>query len=332
MRFRWVCPLCARVASVGQPRSPLPLLAIIGPTASGKSSLAVDVAVALGAEGVACEIISCDAMQLYRGMDIGTAKITPVEASGVPHHLLGVWSPSAEASVREYQRLAREAIEDCHRRGALAMLVGGSGLYFSSVAYRFEFPGHDQELRQRLEREFEEKGLEPLVSRLAEADAEAVGHIDLKNPRRVIRALEVIALSGQSPELALRARGELWYQPTVIWGLGWSREALIERIDQRVRGMFDQGLVAEVSHLLAGEEGLSHTARQAIGYREVIEYLEGKISLAEAEHAVASHTRRYARKQLSWFRRDSLIEWLEADSPDLSALLVSRIRAMLQRG
>ena len=305
----------------------MPLLVIVGPTGSGKSSIAVDLARELSRKGITAEIVSADAMQLYRGMDVGTAKITREEASGVPHHLLDVWEPTDEASVQDYQERARTVISDCFDRGVLPILVGGSGLYVSSVIFQFDFPGTDDDIRARLEAELERDGLVSLAQRLVEVDPDAAEGIDLNNPRRVVRALEVWEITGELPTIGLQARGELWHQPTLTVGVEWPRDELVERIDTRVSQMWNRGLVDEVRALHdAGE--LGKTAGQAIGYREVVDFLNGDITEAEAKEAVAQHTRRYARKQMSWFRRDSSIHWVDPTEGDPVAMMVQAVTAL----
>jgi tRNA dimethylallyltransferase len=299
----------------------VPLVAIVGPTGSGKSGIGVELALALQEDGQAAEIVSADAMQLYSGMDIGTAKVTEEEMKGVTHHLLDVWRPSTDASVQDYQERARAAIEQCFSRGVIPILVGGSGLYLSSVLYHFEFPGTDEEIRQRLEHELEHDGLVALAARLVEKDPEAATEVDLNNPRRVVRALEVIEITGMPITPGLKARGQLWHEPSVIVGIEWDRDELIERIDQRVELMWARGLVEEVRRLLSASPGLGKTAAQAIGYREVLDFLDGEIDEAEAKELVAQHTRRYARKQMSWFRRDSAIQWFDGSKPDIAATI-----------
>ena len=305
----------------------MPLLVIVGPTGSGKSSIAVDLARELSRKGITAEIVSADAMQLYRGMDVGTAKITREEASGVPHHLLDVWEPTDEASVQDYQERARTVIRECFDRGVLPILVGGSGLYVSSVIFQFDFPGTDDDIRARLEAELERDGVASLAQRLVEVDPDAAEGIDLNNPRRVVRALEVWEITGELPTIGLQARGELWHQPTLTVGVEWPRDELVERIDSRVSQMWNRGLVDEVRALHdAGE--LGKTAGQAIGYREVVDFLNGDITEAEAKEAVAQHTRRYARKQMSWFRRDSSIHWVDPTEGDPVAMMVQAVIAL----
>ena len=294
-----------------------PLLCLVGPTGSGKTAVSIAVAEALHAKNIPCEIVSADAMQLYRGMDIGTAKASKDDRRGIPHHLLDVWEPTKEASVQEYQELARAAITDCFERGVIPLLVGGSGLYVSAVIYDFQFPGTNQVLRDSLEQRFEAEGLKPLAAELLEADPDAADAVDLNNPRRVIRALEVLQITGEPPTAGLVARGQWWHDPTVVVGLQAPRDWLHRRIETRVHQMFDGGLVEEVKSLLAG--GMSGTASQAIGYREVADMLAGEFSEEDAIEQVIHHTRRYVRRQDSWFRRDQNIHWLPADAEDVSA-------------
>jgi len=205
--------------------------------------------------------------------------------------------------------------------------VVGSALYVSSVLYQFEFPGTDVRIRERIEAEYERDGLAPLAQMLLEHDPGANDGIDLNNPRRVIRALEVLEITGESPTMGLQARGELWHQPTVIVGLDWPRDILVERIGERVTQMWSRGLVDEVRGL--HEAGrLGKTAGQAIGYREVVDFLQGDCNEEEAREAVAQHTRRYARKQMSWFRRDDAIHWVDPSQSDVVALVTDAVLAL----
>lgn len=306
----------------------MPLVAIVGPTASGKSAVGVDVALKLKSLGVEAEIVSADAMQLYRGMDIGTAKITLDEARGVVHHLCDVWDTDREASVQDYQRRAREVITDCLERGVMPILVGGSGLYVSAVLYQFDFPGTHEQLRSSLEDLYSREGIDPLVSRLIELDPDAEQSVDLKNPRRVIRAIEILELTGTPQTPGLKARDTLWHGPTIIFGIEWPRETLVRRIDERVERMWEAGLVDEVRHLSQSPPGLGKTAAQAIGYREVLEYLAEARDEKATREAIAQHTRRYARKQMSWFRRDTNIQWIEPAHTDAVEHIVSYLQQM----
>lgn len=290
-----------------------PIVAIVGPTGVGKSDLAIQVALTLDGQGVSAEIINADAMQLYAGMDIGTAKVPEAERHGIVHHLLDVWPVSQEASVADYQTLARQAISDCHSRGVVPLLVGGSGLYVSSVVYEFDFPGTDPEVRQALERRLQEEGVEALVADLREQDPEAADAIDPRNSRRIVRALEVIQITGKPFGAGLHARSTLWREPVLVMGLQRERSVLSRVLEQRVEKMWASGLVAEVQKLVAGSEPLGVTASQAIGYRQVMEYLAGSRTEAEAIAETVSLTKRYARRQMSWFRRDPQIVWRDVD-------------------
>lgn len=290
-----------------------PIVAIVGPTGVGKSDLGIQVALTLASQGVAAEIINADAMQLYAGMDIGTAKVSDTERQGIPHHLLDVWPVSKEASVADYQLLARQAITDCHGRGVVPLLVGGSGLYVSSVLYEFEFPGTDPEVRQALEQRLQEEGVEALVAELREQDPEAAEAIDPRNSRRIVRALEVIEITGKPFGAGLHARSTLWQEPVMVMGLQRERTVLSRALEERVEEMWASGLVEEVQGLLDGPEALGVTASQAIGYRQVMEYLAGSSSQSEAMAETVSLTKRYARRQMSWFRRDPQIVWRDVD-------------------
>ena len=298
-----------------------PIVAIVGPTGVGKSDLGIQVARTLADKGVPAEIINADAMQLYAGMDIGTAKVSDTERQGIPHHLLDVWPVSKEASVADYQVLAREAITDCHGRGVIPLLVGGSGLYVSSVLYEFEFPGTDSEVRQALEQRLQEEGVEALVAELREQDPEAASAIDPRNSRRIVRALEVIQITGKPFGAGLHARSTLWQEPVLVVGLQRERSVLSRALEERVEKMWSMGLVEEVQGLLDGPEALGVTASQAIGYRQVMEYLAGSSSQSETIAETVSLTKRYARRQMSWFRRDPQIEWRDVDQVPRDALV-----------
>lgn len=296
------------------------LWALVGPTGTGKTSTAIAVSEAAATRGLEVEIVSADAMQLYRGMDIGTAKASGRERAKVPHHLLDTWTPLVDASVEDYQRLARGAIAEAQARGVIPLLVGGSGLYVSSVIYDFRFPGHDPQIRERIEAQLERSGLASLVAVLAEKDPSVAEAVDVQNPRRVVRALEIMELTGEPPSASLDARGSWWQTPCTVVGLAGPWEWLDARIDQRVGQMWQRGLVEEVRGL--HRAGLGKTAAQAIGYREVIDFVNGTLSEADAREQVAQHTRRYARKQMSWFRKDSNIHWMNASAASVAADVV----------
>jgi tRNA dimethylallyltransferase len=288
------------------------MVAVVGPTAVGKSDLAVALARRLGGE-----VVNTDSMQLYRGMDVGTAKLGERERGGVPHHLLDVLDVTEPASVAEFQHWAREVIADCRARGVVPVLVGGSALYTRAVLDRFEFPGTDPELRASYERQLAEVGVQALHRRLAEADPEAASRIIATNGRRIVRALEVIELTGR-PFSASLPRLEYTDPATVQVGLDCPREVLDERIGLRVRGMWDAGLVEEVRGLEAAGLRRGRTASRALGYQQVLAFLAGQCSEQEAYDATVRGTRRFARRQDSWFRKDPRIHWLPWDAPDLA--------------
>jgi len=294
-----------------------PVVAIVGATGTGKSDLAIELAQKLSETGDRVEIVNADAMQLYRGMDIGTAKVPETERRGIPHHLLDVWEVTREASVADYQAMARPIIQDIQSRGAIPLLVGGSGLYVSSVLYEFEFPGTDPEIRAHLEARLDKEGLAPLLEELAGKDPLAAAAIDPQNTRRVIRALEVIEVTGKPFGAGLDAEHRPWQTSTVVVGLHRERTDLVEILNQRVEAMWERGLVEEVQDLipLGIERGV--TASRAIGYQQALEFLAGEMSKEEAIQSTQSLTRRYARRQVSWFKRDQNTLWLSSDEPGI---------------
>ncbi|MEV4392335.1 tRNA (adenosine(37)-N6)-dimethylallyltransferase MiaA [Nonomuraea sp. NPDC049607] len=283
-----------------------PVIAVVGPTAAGKSDLAVDIALRLGGE-----CVNADSMQLYRGMDIGTAKLTPAEQRGVPHHLLDIWDVTVTASVAEYQRLARELFAKID----VPVLVGGSGLYVRAALDDLEFPGTDPVIRARLEAELAERGPAPLYERLRELDPPAAEAILPSNGRRVVRALEVIEHSGRPFSATMPSYDAVY--PSVQLGLEVPRPVLDERIELRVERMWAAGLVEEVRALLGQGLAEGRTAGRALGYAQVIRFLEGEWSEEQAFAETVRATRRFARRQESWFRRDPRVRWLPYDAPDL---------------
>ncbi|GEK20656.1 tRNA (adenosine(37)-N6)-dimethylallyltransferase MiaA [Cellulomonas xylanilytica] len=284
------------------------VVAVVGPTATGKSDLGLALAHALGGE-----VVNADAMQLYRGMDIGTAKLTPDEQEGVPHHLLDVLDVHEDASVADYQVRARSALGEIEGRGHRAVAVGGSGLYVRALLDHMEFPGTDAEVRARLEERVEAEGARALHAELAGADPVAAEGIGPRNARRIVRALEVIELTGRPYSASLPQH--VYEVPAVQIGLDCDRGVLDARITERVERMWARGLVDEVEHLRA--HGLGRTASRAVGYAEVLAMLRGELSEDEARAAVAAGTRRLARKQMGWFGRDPRVHWLDARDPDL---------------
>ncbi|MFB8190302.1 tRNA (adenosine(37)-N6)-dimethylallyltransferase MiaA [Microbacterium sp. NPDC055988] len=296
------------------------LWAIVGATGTGKSDLALDLAEALRARGNPAEVVNADAMQLYRGMDIGTAKLPLTERRGIPHHLFDVREVDEEAAVAWYQPVAREAICAIHRRGGDAILVGGSGLYVSSVVYEFHFPPRDAAIRDRLERELESEGLEGLLERLRAQDPAAAAKVDPRNSRRVIRALEVLEQGSSTHGAALPERPVLWHPQTRVVGLHVERSDLVARLDARVERMWEAGLVAEVADLRARGLERGITAPRAIGYAQALGQLDGALTEADAIAQTQALTRRYARRQVSWFKRYPELEWRSAPA-DAEALL-----------
>jgi tRNA dimethylallyltransferase len=294
------------------------VLAIVGPTAAGKSALSLALADRLGGE-----VVNADSMQLYRGMDIGTAKLTPAERHGIVHHLLDVWPVTQSASVAEYQRLARAAIDDILGRGRVPLLVGGSGLYIRAALEQFDFPGTDPEVRARLEAELADVGAGPLHARLAAMDPTAAAKILPSNGRRVVRALEVIELTG-APFAAALPDPTPFY-PSVQIGVDLDAATLDERIAARVWHMFDAGLVDEVRGLLPEGLAVGRTASRALGYQQVLAYLDGRGDLAQAAADTIQATRRFVRRQRTWFHRDPRIGWLDATAPDLVDDAISMI-------
>ena len=289
---------------------------IVGPTAAGKSALASALARHLQSVGRPAEIVNADSMAVYREMDIGTAKPTSAERAAVPHHLIDIFDLRETASVAEFQTLARQAIAQCSASGVTPILVGGSALYVRAVVDRFDFPGTDPVLRARLEAELELLGPAPLYERLVAADPEAAIRILPTNGRRIVRALEVSELTGEAFSATLPE--PVYALPDVVQvGLDIDRATLDARIEGRVARMWEQGFVAEVARL--ADRGLreSRTASRALGYRQVLDFLAGKITEEEARVATVLATRRFARRQDSWFRRDPRINWLRFDRPDL---------------
>lgn len=312
-----------RAARSGASAAPA-LWAVVGATGTGKTALSLDLAQALAARGRPAEIVNADAMQLYRGMDIGTAKLPPAQRRGVPHHLLDVLEVTDEAAVAWYQDAARTAIAGIHTRGADAVLVGGSGLYVSSVVFDFRFPPHDDALRARLEAELEASGPGILFARLRELDPVTAARVDPKNGRRLVRALEVLAQGAATHGAALPDEPALWHEPTRIVGVAVSRDELVARLDARVEAMWAHGFVGEVERLRrAGlEDGV--TARRAIGYAQALGQLAGERAAAEAIAETQALTRRYARRQVSWFRRYPGIDWVEPGA-DAAALVAAAL-------
>lgn len=293
-----------------------PLIAITGPTASGKSGLAVEVARRLGDAGTPAEIISADSMQLYRGMDIGTAKVTGADQQGVPHHLLDVLDITEEASAADYQQQARAVIADIRRRGAVPILAGGSGLYVRAVLDVIEFPPTDPQARAQVTALWEEHGAAEVRRQLREADPESAAAI--KDDRRLIRALEVVRLTGRSFSSYMPQRvHEPSVEPVLQLGLRTDRQLLHQRIAARVHHMAEQGLLQEVTALEAAGLRRGVTASRAIGYQQYLRVIDGEWTEQTAVDDTIIATRKFARRQDTWFRADPRITWLDAPSATL---------------
>ncbi len=295
------------------------VIAVVGPTAAGKSALSIALAQELGGE-----VVNADSMQLYRGMDIGTAKLTPAERDGVPHHVLDIWDVTEPASVAEYQSRARAAVDDIAARGRVPLLVGGSGLYVRAVLEEFAFPGTDPGLRARLEDELAAVGPAALHDRLRQRDPAAAEKILPSNGRRIVRALEVIEMTG-APFTASLPDPSPHYRSVQI-GVDRDTAGLDERIAVRVDRMWAAGLLDEVRDL--EKKGLrdGRTASRALGYQQALSELDGRLTSAQARDETTRATRRFVRRQRSWFRRDPRIHWLDGASPTLvaDALAVTR--------
>jgi tRNA dimethylallyltransferase len=289
------------------------VVAVVGPTATGKSALGVALAKAIGGE-----VLNADSMQLYRGMDIGTAKLTEAERGGVPHHLLDIWPVTHPASVADYQLRARAVIDDVLARGRVPILVGGSGLYIRAAVDRLDFPGTDDALRAALEDELDRDGPEPLHERLRGRDPAAAAAILPTNGRRIVRALEVIELTGRPFTATLPSYDGVY--DTVQVGLDLDDATLDRRVDARVERMFATGLLDEVARLEAEGLRTGRTASLAIGYRQSLAVLDGLCTEGEAIAATAQATRRFVRRQRSWFRRDPRVRWLPAGVSAVEAL------------
>jgi tRNA dimethylallyltransferase len=294
------------------------VIAVVGPTAAGKSALAMALAKAMDGE-----IVNADSMQLYRGMDIGTAKVTGREREQTPHHLLDIWPVTRAASVADYQALARAALDGIAARGRTPLLVGGSGLYVRAALDDLHFPGTHDATRQRLEAELAVEGAAPLYERLRSLDPDAAAAILPGNGRRIVRALEVIEITGRP--FTATMPGYTQARPAVQLGVTSSRPDLDARITARVDRMLAQGLVGEVRHLtgLGLREG--KTASRALGYQQLLRYLDGEWSLDQAREETIRATKRFARRQESWFRRDPRITWLDPGG-DLLAQAVHAAR------
>ncbi len=298
----------------------VPLIVLVGPTASGKSKLAIELAQRLIAEGRQAEIVNADSMLVYRGMDIGTAKPSLVERAQVPHHLIDIFEVTETASAADFQHRARAIIAELRVRNIIPIMVGGSALYTRAITDRFEFPGSDPSLRAELEAELERLGVETLYARLQQIAPESAARIEPGNGRRIVRALEIHHLTGGHQPTLPEWRYELAHVQQ--FGLNMARAELDARIDARVDQMWADGLVAEVESLIPRGLRQGRTASRAIGYRQVLAYLAGECTQEQAREETKAATRRFFRKQLGWYRRDPRIIWLPAgDSSNPASIL-----------
>ncbi|MFM2126703.1 MAG: hypothetical protein RL287_181 [Actinomycetota bacterium] len=300
---------------------PAELFVIAGATATGKSELSLALAERIGAE-----IVNADSMQLYRGMDIGTAKLSRQEQAGIPHHMIDLLDVNQDASVADYQRDARAIVDRNLSQGKSVVVVGGTGLYIKALLDELEFPETDPEIRERILQEGMKLGSEVMHQRLAVLDPAAAAAIPKENLRRIVRALEVIEITGRPFTAHLPREGRSYYPDAKQVGLVMDRDSLRERIDRRVDLMWERGLVEEVKALIDKGILLGRTARAAIGYAQVIAYLEGKMSEDEAKEETKRATRQYARRQETWFSRDSRIRWIKGENTE--ARLASATKAL----
>jgi len=304
-------------------------LCIVGPTGSGKSNLALDIAIELAKSGVAAEIVNADAMQFYRGMDIGTAKLPVADRKGIEHHLLDWLEVTEESTAANYQVVARAKISELIAKGILPIVVGGSMLYVAALVNTFEFPGRDEELRAILEQELIDLGPEAMHRKLALLDESAASRIEPMNGRRIVRALEIVMITGEPFAAALPDEWES-FLPVLEIGLNSDRAHLVERLAKRVELMWEQGIVEEVRALIAKGLRESKTARQAIGYSQALEQIDGSISQEEAIALTTQLTQRYARRQMSWFRRDPRINWFDYQDDDLLEKVMALVYSNLE--
>ncbi len=305
-----------------------PLLVILGPTAVGKTELSLSLA-----HEVKGEIISADSMQVYRGLDIGTAKVSPDERKEVPHHLIDIIEPDQEFSVADFQEMVDRLIPQICNRGRLPMMVGGTGLYIKAVVEGFMLPEMetDRELRRKLRKKAREYGNKHVHQMLEEIDPELAAKLHPNDLRRIIRGIEIYHQTGQTKTyFKKKQEKESGRYRALKIGLLREREELYQRINQRVDKMIADGLIAEVKSLLAGKTELSKTARQALGYKEIIDFLNGEYDLEEAVRLIKRDTRHYAKKQLTWFKRDDDIHWLNCSELS-SAKIFTYTRELIRK-
>jgi len=303
-------------------------IAVVGPTGTGKSSLALDIIQHLNDRGLRAEVINADAMQFYKGMDVGTAKLPVTERRGIEHHLLDWLHISEESTAANYQQKARIVIDQLLEKGVIPVIVGGSMLYLAAVLNTFEFPGRDIELRAQLEQELLDLGAQAMHAKLAQLDPLAASRIEPNNGRRTVRALEIVMVTGE-PFAASLPDQFVSYIPSLQIGLNSERSHLLERLALRAKLMWEEGLIDEVRALIP--EGIrdSKTASQAIGYSQALRQLDGELTESEAIDETTMLTQRYARRQMSWFRRDPRINWFDYQDVDFAKQVFELIDSSL---
>lgn len=304
------------------------LIAVVGPTGAGKSDLALSIAEDIIAGGGRAEIVNCDSMQFYRGMDIGTAKLSTSERRGIEHHLIDWLEITHESTAAEYQAVARPQIESLQANGVVPILVGGSMLYVAAVLNKFEFPARDAQLRKQLEQDLDEFGPHEMHRRLKELDPIAASRIIPENGRRSVRAIEIITLTGEPFAAALPDEPEDW-QPVLEIGINGPREDLVQRLEQRVHKMWQEGLVEEARSLIPLGVREGKTSSRAIGYAQALAQIDGTMTQDQAIADTVRLTQKYARRQMSWFRRDSRINWLDYTDPKVNSQTLSLVRSWL---
>ena len=304
------------------------LIAVVGPTGAGKSALAIEIAKHIIDRGGQAEILNCDSMQFYRGMDVGTAKLTMAERQGIVHHLFDFLEITDESTAAEYQQIARPLIFDLQARGITPILVGGSMLYVAAVLNTFEFPARDEALRAQLEQDLIEHGPHEMHRRLMAIDPIAASRIIPENGRRSVRALEIVTLTGEPFAAALPDVPEDW-QPVLEIGINGDRENLKARLEARVHKMWAEGLIDEVKALEPKGIRSGKTSSAAIGYTQALKQIDGEMSEAEAIADTVRLTQKYARRQMSWFRRDQRIQWLDYQDPQATQKALALVDAWL---
>ena len=300
------------------------LIAVVGPTGAGKSALAIEIAKHINSNGGNAEILNCDSMQFYKGMDVGTAKLNLEERRGITHHLFDFLEITDESTAAEYQQIARPLILDLQADGITPILVGGSMLYVAAVLNKFEFPARDEQLRAKLEQELIDLGPHEMHRRLKALDPIAASRIIPENGRRSVRAIEIVTLTGEPFAAALPEVPEDW-QPVLEIGINGDREDLRARLEARVHKMWQQGLIDEVKSLEPNGIREGKTSSVAIGYAQALKQIDGDLTEAEAIADTVRLTQKYARRQMSWFRRDQRIQWLDYQDPDATSKALSMV-------